>query len=296
LIWSAPRDNLGLSLGLKANTISNALTNTIFLEPFTMTEAGMKGFLRTINSYKPEIIRGYAGSLYELCRFVERKKLSVFSPKIIVSSAETLHGSMRKKIENVFGSKVYDFYGSRETDGIAGECSCGLLHIFTFNNHIEVLDRCNQTVKKEEEGRIVITTLHNFSMPMIRYNIGDMAILGPKKCKCGNPLPTLRKVTGRQIDYFLREDGRIIYGGYFIELLWARDWVKAFKVIQEDYKRLRILIVLKDRIAYGRQKREMEEKIELVMGKGCKVKWEVVDEIPKTKTGKYLHVQSLLKE
>jgi len=295
LLWGARRDVFGRGIELK-KVINNALSNTVVLDSMSMTETDMRCFVRVINSYRPEIIRGYAGSLFELCKFVERKQLSIHSPKVVVSSAETLHGIMRKKIESVFGAKVYDFYGSREVDGIAGECKYSLLHMFMFNNYIEVLDRYNKRVKESEDGRIIITTLHNFSMPLIRYEIGDMAVLGPQKCKCGSPLPTLRKVTGRRIDYFLREDGKIIYGGYFIELFWGKDWVKAFKVIQEDYKRLRILIVLKDRIVDERQKREMEEKIELVMGKGCKVKWEVVDEIPKTKTGKYLHVQSLLKE
>ena len=294
LFWAATNDISGRINEFGKKTIKDILTNTVVLDSYTMTEADMRRFVRIVNSHKPEIIRGYAGSLYEFCRFVERRKLSIFSPKIVVSSAETLHGIMRKKIESVFGTKVYDFYGSREVDGIAGECRYGLLHVFMFNNYLEVLDRDNQAVKEGENGRIIVTTLHNFSMPLIRYEIGDMAVLGPEKCKCGKPLPTLRKVTGRQIDYFVREDGKIIYGAYFMHLFWAKDWVKAFKVAQEDYKRLRILIVLRKEIANENEKREIEEKIKLVMGKDCKLIWEFVDEIPKTKTGKYLYTQSLL--
>jgi len=290
LLWGATRDILARSRR------NNALTNSIFLDSLSMTETDMKHFIRIINSYRPVIIRGYAGSLFELCRFVEKKKLSIYSPKVVVSSAETLHEIMRKKIESVFGTKVSDFYGSREVHGIAGECKHGLLHMFMFNNYIEVLDRYNQRVKEGENGRIIATTLHNFSMPLIRYEIGDMAILGPQKCMCGSPLPTLKKVTGRRIDYLVREDGSIIYGGYFIELFWGEDWVKAFKVIQEDYKRLRMLVVTRDGIEDESQKEQIEEKIKLVMGTDCKVKWEIVDEIPKTKTGKYLHVQSSLQE
>jgi len=295
LLWGARRDIFGGGIELN-KVIDNALTNTVFLDCLSMTETDMRYFVRIINSYRPEIIRGYASSLFELCKFVKRKKLSIHSPKVVVSSAETLYGIMRKKLESVFGTKVYDFYGSREVHGIAGECKYGLLHMFMFNNYVEVLDRYNQRVKEGENGRIIVTTLHNFSMPLVRYEIGDIAVLGPQKCKCGCPLPTLKKVTGRRIDYFVREDGRIIYGGYFIELFWGKDWVKAFKLIQEDYKRLRILVVLRDGIAYENQKREIEEKMKLVMGKDCKLKWEVVDEISKTKTGKYLHVESLLQE
>jgi len=294
LLWG-PRRNSSSGRAHFGNRVTDTLTNTIYVDTFCISEADMRRFVRIINSYKPEIIRGYAGSLYELCRFVERKGLSIFSPKIVVSTAETLHNVMREKIENVFGTKVFNFYGSRETHGIAGECRYGLLHIFLFNNYLEVLNENNQRCQEGASGRVIATTLHNLSMPLIRYDVGDMAIVGPEKCKCGTALPTLRKIIGRQIDYFPKEDGSIVYGGYFIELMWAKDWIKAFKVIQEDYKEFRILVVLRDRILDEHDRRDIEERIRFVMGRDCRVKWEVVDQIPKTKSGKHLHAQSLLR-
>jgi phenylacetate-CoA ligase len=296
LLWGARRDIYGKTIEIGKKIVNDALTNTVFLDTFSITETDMRRFVRIINSYKPEIIRGYATPLFELCQFIERKSLSVFSPKVVVSSAETLHEESRKKIESVFGTKVYDFYGSREVGAMAGECKKGLFHMFTFNNYLEVLDHNNQEVKKGENGRVIVTTLHNFSMPLIRYEIGDMAVLGPEKCKCGNPLPTLKKITGRIIDYFRREDGKIIYGAHFVAPFREKDWVKAFKVIQEDYNFIRILVVLKNGVAPENERRDIERKVRSLMGKDCKVKWEVVDAIPKTKTGKYLYLQSLLSE
>jgi phenylacetate-CoA ligase len=133
-------------------------------------------------------------------------------------------------------------------------------------------------------------------MPLIRYDVGDMAVLGPKKCKCGNPLPTLKKITGKICCFFRREDGTLIEDEYFVELFTHRELAKAFRIIQEDYKRIRIKIVPREKTLRDSEKREIETKIKMVMGRDCKVIWEVVNEIPKTGAGKYLPTQSLITE
>ena len=88
ILWGSERDLFEGSVGLKAKVI-NWLTNTVFLNSFKMTEEDMAHYIKTINTYKPDLIRGYAGSLYELCRFAERKKLNLYTPKILISAAET---------------------------------------------------------------------------------------------------------------------------------------------------------------------------------------------------------------
>jgi len=292
LLWGSEREIFEHTLGLKAKII-NWLTNTKFLNSFRMTESDMERYIKIINSYKPDLIRGYAGSLYEICKFIEKKGINIHQPKVVISSAEKLRKEMREKIESVFGVKVYDFYGSREVNGIAGECNAGLLHIFMFNTYVEVLNKHGFHVKEGEMGKIIVTTLHNYSMPLVRYEIGDTAILGPKNCKCGNPLPTLKEVTGRITDHFIKEDGTMVHGEYFTHLFYLKDWIKAFQVIQEDYRKIRILAVLQGDINMA-EKREIENKIKLVMGKDCNIVWEFVEEIPKTRSGKHLYTKSLL--
>jgi len=292
MLWGSERDIFQSTIGLRAKLIY-WLKNTKFLNSFKMSEKDMEQYVKTINSYKPDLIRAYAGSLYEICKFIENKGMTIHRPKVIISSAEKLRKEMREKIESVFGTKVFDFYGSRECDGIAGECNYGLLHIFMFNNYIEVLNEHNRSVREGEMGKLIVTTLHNYSMPLIRFEIGDTAILGPKKCKCGNPLPTLKEVTGRITDHFIREDKTIIHGEYFTHLFYLKDWVKAFRIVQEDYKRIRVLVTLRDDIDKT-EKREIENRIKLVMGKDCNIIWEFVEEIPPTQSGKHIYTKSLL--
>ena len=292
ILWGSARDIFEGSIGLRAKLV-NWLTNTVVLNSFRITVEDMERYLKIINSYKPDLIRGYAGSLYDFCAFVEKKGISVHTPKAIVSAAETLRDEIRAKVENVFGTKVYDFYGTREVGGIAGECKDGLMHILTFRNLVEILDTSSQPVKEGEIGRVIVTSLHNYSMPFIRYEIEDMAIPGPDKCKCGNSLPTLNKVTGRITEHFIREDRAIISGSALTLTFNLKDWVNAFQIIQEDYKRVRILIVPKGD-ADDSERNEVESKIKLLMGQDCQIIWEFVDEIPKTQSGKYLYIKSLI--
>lgn len=294
ILWGSEKDLFNGRIPIK-NKMFNWLTNKVFLNSFKMKQEDIKKYIEKINSYKPDLIRGYAGSLYELSKYAEKNNLRVHKPKIIVSAAEMLQKNMREKIENIFQTKVYDFYGSREISSIAGECEHGSMHLFSFWNMVEILKKNNKPAKEGQEGRVIVTNLFNYSMPLIRYELGDTAIVG-KKCKCGNILPTLKSITGRVIDHFLLRDGTVIPAEYFIHLIgvvYNKGTIKQFQIIQEDYNEIRILAALSKSMSNSEQD-NINNKIRLVMGNKCKVTWEFVDTIPKTKTGKYIYTKSLV--
>jgi phenylacetate-CoA ligase len=297
LLWGSPKDVFKGNIGVKAK-VGNWLSNTVFLNSFKMSESDMMQYLHVINHVKPEYVRGYAGSLFELCRFAERKNIKLYSPRILVSSAETLTAEMREKIEAVLGTKVYDFYGSRETASIAAECKKGVMHVFSFNNYVEVVDDSGNPVNEDEDGRLIVTNLHNFSMPFLRYEIGDLAVCGFDTCSCGVVLPTLKKIYGREEEQFVTKEGKIVIGYYFVHLIGVvlnKGFIKKFQVIQEDYDRIKILAVL-DTLLPESEMKEIEQKIKMQMGKDCQVVWEFVEEIPALKSGKFLYTKSLLKK
>lgn len=299
ILWGSERDLFRVSIGTKAK-ISNWLRNTVFLNSFKMTERDIDQYIKIINSYKPDLIRGYTGSLYELCRYAERKSIKIYTPKILVSAAETLRDEMREKIENIFGTKLYNFYGSREVGPIAGECKCGLMHIFTFNQYVEILDSNNCPVEEGQEGRVIVTTLHNYSMPFIRYEIGDMAIPSKnEKCSCGRGLPLIESVVGRQMEVFRTKEGNIVPAEFFIHFIgvvYNKGIISKFQVIQEDYEQIVIKAVIKDMEKFNKYKEDIDNSIKKVMGQDCEIIWEFVDDIPKTPQGKYLYVKSLIQK
>ncbi|MCD4664980.1 MAG: hypothetical protein K8R68_06880 [Bacteroidales bacterium] len=295
ILWGSERDTFKGSIGLKGK-IGTWLTNTLLLNSFKMAEDDMEKYATIINSYEPDLIRGYAGSLYELSQYAERKNIEIHTPRVIVSSAETLTEEMRVKIEDIFGTKLHDFYGSRETASLAGECKCGLMHIFEFNNYIEVLDPQNEPVGEGKEGRIIVTNLHNFSMPFVRYELGDTAVCGPKKCRCGNVLPTLKKINGRIEEQFTKKDGSIVIGYFFVHLMGVvlnKGLIDKFQVIQKEYDKIEIRVIA-DGILPEVERKNVENKIKLQMGKDCKIMWSYVNDIPKTRSGKYFYTKSLV--
>jgi len=107
-------------------------------------------------------------------------------------------------------------------------------------------------------------------------------------------LPTLRKITGRITDHFVGEDGALFSGTVLTGTLNLKDWVKEFQIIQEDYKRVRFLIVGNENVNES-EKREVEDKIKFLLGQDCQIVWDFVGEIPKTPQGKYLYIKSLVR-
>lgn len=292
ILWGSDKDLFQGTIGWKAK-ILNFLTNTTLLNSFKMQNEDLKTYLYKINKYKPNIIKGYAGSLYEFGRYLERTKGQIHKTKAIISEAENLTPEMRKSIESNFGAKVYNNYGSREAGPIAGECKNGNLHIFSFRHFIEIVDREGNPAKY---GRVIITNLQNYSMPFIRYEIGDMAEIGPKNCSCGNPFPTLKRVVGRITDHFLLKDGTTVPAEFFIHLIGVVDKnlpIKKFQVIQEEYEKIRVVYVA-ERQLLPEDVNETEKKIRVVMGNQCKIIWERKKIIEKTTSGKFIYTKSLL--
>jgi len=149
ILWGNERDIFGQKTSLKDRLFSK-ITKTLLLNGYLMTEENMERYINTINSYKPQFIRGYASCLYELSKFAEKKYMPLHSPDFIESTSENLTPEMREKIESTFGTRVSDFYGSREVRSIAGECEEGNLHLFNFKNYVEILDKDDKPVKRGE--------------------------------------------------------------------------------------------------------------------------------------------------
>lgn len=288
-LWGSEKD-LFKQMNFRGQII-NFLENQIFLNSFMMDYETINRYVSVINKKKPHFLKGYAGSLYEVAKVINKENLKVFSPKFIYSAAEELKDFMRKEIETAFNAPVYDFYGSREVGAISAELNSYEHLNFSFNNAVEVLDNNNEEVAPGEEGRIVITNLHNYYFPLIRYEIGDTAIKGEFNKEYS--VPTFKKITGRTTDHFKAKNGKIIHGEYFTHVFYFRKWIDLFQIIQESINDINIFVVLIDGLEIDlKDKQDIENKIKLVLGLDIKINWKVVDSIPKTKQGKHRYTIS----
>lgn len=277
-LWGSERDIYKNSLGLKERTI-NYLYNRRFLNAFDLNEDKLKNFVDTINKIKPTSMWVYVESIEVLAKFIQEKKARIHSPEFIITTAGNLHLPVRRLVEKVFGCPVYNQYGSREVGPIAIECKKKeSLHEFFWMNYIEIVD-----------SKILVTALNNFAMPLIRYDIGDVAKEEKiHSCTCGLNNLKFKEILGREISHLKKRGGGIVHGQYFVHQFYYKDWIKKFQIIQQDFDNIVCNIVLSGR-KNDKDINEVNNKIRLIMGNQCEIKWNIVEEIKPTKSGKYLY-------
>lgn len=297
-LWGSEKEILECKKDWKQRLLNKAFNREILLNTFKMTEDTMIQYIHTINRFRPDTLICYVQSAYELARFAEKHSYEIQPPKRIIVSAGTLHEEARNKIETVFQSKVYNRYGSREVSDIAIECERqNGLHINIFTQFVEILDENDNPVPTGMPGRIVITNLVNYTMPLIRYDIGDIGIMGECSCSCGRNLPKLKMVKGRTVNQFRLRNGTIVDGEYFTHLFYGIDAIIKFQVYQRDYDDILISIIKDDSLEFDWTPfiSGTCSKIKLVMGDSCEIHFNFVTDIPTLPSGKYIYTYSAIK-
>lgn len=269
-----------------------------WLDPYAaLSEESLVDYARAINKVKPAFIWGFAGVLYELARAAASRSVGLHRPKFIISSGETLQPFMRTVIEEAFGCRVYDHYGSAEAGHVAGECRAGNLHVFSFASKVEVLDLAGHPVPPGVDGRLILTPLHNYAMPLIRYDTADRAEVGPRDCPCGCQLPTLRRISGRISEFFVTRSGSLISGGRFAQRMRHCSWILSFQILQEDIDQITVYFRRTTGGVVSSEDMEgVSARIADAMGPDCKINWQEVEEIPRTPNGKRPYARSLVWE
>lgn len=285
-IWGAPIGKNSFLTTAKKELHNFVLRRRMY-NCFKFTEEVMNAYLRDLNKFNPEAIVGYATPLYNFARFIKENKKVAPRVKSVITAAERVYDYQRSLVEEVFSAKVFATYGSREFMLIAAECEeHNGMHINTDNLYVEILKNDGTSAQHGELGEIIITDLHNYGMPFIRYKIGDLGIATDRICACGRGLPLIDKIEGRVLDTIRTPDGRIVPGEFFPHLMKEFKWVKQFQVTQEDINNLNIRIVKAGDIN-ERGFNMMKNEIYKVLGETIKVDFQFVDNIPLTQSGKF---------
>ena len=254
----------------------------------------VKKQIAILEKYNPAILDGYSSSLYLLAKEIKETENDKIHPKIIFTTAELLTDDMRKYIESVFGVKVYDQFGCVELARTAWECPehCGY-HIDIDAVVMEFLSD-GEAVASGERGEIVYTGLYNYSMPFIRYAVGDIGVPNDEKCPCGRGLPLMKVVEGRKDAFVQVPGGRIFSPIIWTILLRPFSDIAQFKVIQERKDLIKLQIVKGKGFSQETIDR-VKKDIKNVLGEDMNIEVEIVNEIPREKSGKVRSVTSKVK-
>ena len=123
---------------------------------------------------------GYPSSIFSYAKIANELAINDISFKAIISLGDKLFSHYRKTIEDTFNTEIFDTYGGAEGLMIAGECSEHRYHILSTHVYVEILDANGDIAPDGELGEVVVTSLDNYLMPLIRYKIGDLAIQSKK--------------------------------------------------------------------------------------------------------------------
>ncbi|MBN2309034.1 MAG: phenylacetate--CoA ligase family protein [Candidatus Hydrogenedentes bacterium] len=288
---------------LSAHALSDAICEQ-YVERMRRTGVRRTGVRGTgVRRSNVRALHGYAGAVYALARLCLNKGIDDIRLDFVLTTAETVFDYRRAAIEEAFGCRVFDHYGSRETSMVSQECGeHGGYHVSIDNGIIEIV-RDGQPVGPGETGSVLVTGFHNRAMPLIRYEIGDVAVAADKPCGCSLPFPTFKSVEGRVSDMIVLRDGRVISPMFVIGLLFPNpegnwgggseelDHVDQYQVVQEDYDAFTVRLVLKDGYPLERY-RYIEGNLQRSLAPGIRVRLEQAESIAPTDSGKRRPVMS----
>ncbi|HEY6332893.1 MAG TPA: phenylacetate--CoA ligase family protein, partial [Blastocatellia bacterium] len=143
-----------------------------------------------------------------MATLAQEEGTQVHSPRSIVCASESLYPYQRERIESMFKTKVWDWYGLTELVGNASQCELhDGYHVSMEQGYFEVIGEDGEPAERGQTGEVVATGLHNFSMPLLRYRTGDLAELSPEPCRCGRPSHTIKSIRGRLNEFIETPNG-----------------------------------------------------------------------------------------
>lgn len=182
-------------------------------------------------------------NLFELARRALEREISLSNLEHIRTNGELLPDGIREITRNAFGVELHDIYESQEVGVIALQCpENGSYHIQSESVFVEVVDENNNPCKPGEIGRVLVTSLHNFATPLIRYEIGDYASLA-EPCGCGRGLPVFERIYGRTRNMLKLPNGDTYWPSFGYRKYSEIAEIKQFQIIQKRLTKLEVRLV-----------------------------------------------------
>lgn len=187
------------SQSLEERSIDGMLFFNESADPTHWTERDLERMLVEWRDFAPGGVEADPAYLAILARAAARKGVRLPAPEFITLTYETTTRAMRRDIERVLDSPLYQLYGATETGVLFMECEHGRLHPNERHGHVEL----ERLPGEERLARVLVTTLGRPWMPLLRYDIGDVVrIAESRECSCGleSDGPLLERVEGRLAD------------------------------------------------------------------------------------------------
>ena len=267
------------------------LNNRVFIPAFEINENNIHQIIKKIEKVNPTIIDGYAECLSLICKYA-KKPLNLPNLRAVISSAQMVTDETRRDVLEFFGAKLFDKYGSREFSGIAYQYPHSKEYFVVSESYILREGKFDNN----DMSKVLITDLNNYSVPMINYQVGDLAVFNTIERQKDNPIPynnfqKLDKIEGRIQSVIKLSDGSLLPSAFFMHFMKDFDeHISIYQFVQRSNLNLELHIV-----PLHKWEPSVSNKIESEIRPFIHdtiFNIVIVDDIPLVRTGKRLAVRS----
>lgn len=217
------------------NQTKSKLRNILHINVFTeFNDAFIEQVWHHIQTFKPKIIYGYGSCIGKIATSLLDKGYKLAAndaPVLIEYTGDHMFQFEIDAATTVFSAPVLSQYGASEVPSISNQCKLGHHHISTDNVLIEFITPDGNPAQPGEQGDIILTTLSNYAMPLIRYRVGDYGACSDQVCECGVHLPLMELKVGKSVDVFDTTDKKAVSAYLF-------DYINK-KLLREGYLGIR---------------------------------------------------------
>lgn len=249
--------------------------------------------VKWLKEHDPDYLLSYPSNIYALAQLCIEADIRLPSLREVRTIGEVVVPELRAICMKAWGAPVVDIYSAQEIGYIALQCpEHEHYHIQSENVLVEVLNEEDRPCAPGEIGRVVITTLHNFAMPLIRYEILDYAERG-ELCTCGRGLPTINRIMGRVRHMLIAPTGEKHWPIFNSKTLCSIAPILQIQMVQHTLHAIEVRLVAKRAISQTEEALLKSTIIES-LGYPFELNFTYMDEIPRNRGGKYEDFVSLV--
>lgn len=209
--------------------------------------------------------------------------------------SEALDTDLRTLVQSAWKASLTDMYTTREAGYLALQCPQSThYHVMAEGVLLEVLDAAGRACAPGQTGRVVVTALHNFALPLIRYEIGDYAEVGAP-CGCGRGLPVLARIGGRSRNMVTLPDGSRHWPRFGYAQFEAIAPIRQLQLVQHSVQEIEARLVVANPVS-SEQETRLADHLRTALGYPFRVRFTYLDHIPRSAGGKYEDVLSLVED
>ena len=271
----------------KISKLQEWMQNIQPVDVIKLDEKVLSGLIRSIeNNKRSKGFLGYASAFDGLVQYLNKTGSSPVKGNIrsAIAISESLSPDTRREMNKYFSTNVVSRYSNLENGILAQQCSqSDEFHVNAASYYMEIFDlNKDEPVEPGTLGRIVVTDLFNYALPLIRYDTGDIGMLS-NESSCTFTTPVLTRLEGRKLDLLYDTAGNLISSYVVYKNMWKYTEIIQYQLIQEGKKEYKFKINIKG--SFAREK-ELIREFKSYLGEDADFNIEYVSEIPLLASGK----------